>query len=441
MNPLETDDWQNAYTENQGFADSLKRTGALLIPVLVTLIIPMFYTIFYVFNLINAMPINKMKSTAQAVIYISPGAALALLALAFSFLTLNLMLKNAGAFLKDFYSLPDSINVKELTGLRVFGRMPTPPPLSKLIKFPILKIKNGKIEPAENWQSIIGGPGKLQVEPGNAVYLERGNQFSRVLGQGPAFIDLHERIKVIVNLGPQSIFFDVNAWTKDGICIDLKAKGEYFLGSPKRNLQNENMLIPFDAKAVQQAVEAALKSGKEGHEWIKSAIGKTKSALSSYIAKKELEEIFMNDEQLFTKTTMDTLLKEINENLKNSGAYLSYFQIIDVEMREEITTQRLEAWESIYKRDRILAKGENKAHQIREHERVQAEIQRDLIYTLANGLERIDAADTEKMLQTVYNMLDRDARNSWWRSTSSMENRDSSQNMEDFDPQAPDEEE
>jgi hypothetical protein len=438
MNPSEPDKWQTAYTENRGFDDSLKRTGALLIPVLITLIIPLFYTILYIFKVLTTTPANKMSSALQLISNISPGFALALLALSGSFMTLSLIKKDAGTFLQTFYNLPDSIKVGELTGLRIFGRMPLPPPLSRLIKFPLLKVKNGKIEPLENWQAIIGGPGKLQIEPGNAVYLECGNKFSRVLGQGFAFMDLHEQIKAVVNVGPQSRVFEVSAWTQDGIHIKLTAKGEYFLGSPERNSKNENMLIPFNAEAVQKAVEAALKSGKEGHEWIEGAIGKTKGILSGYIANKGLDEIFIHGARLFTKANMDALLKEINGKLQDSGAYLSYFQITDVTMHDDITDQRLETWESTHKKQQILVAGENKARQILESKKTHAEIQRNLIHTLANGLERIDAAsDTEQMLQKVYALLDREVTNSWWNYSSSREDYESSKENDNSDAQQP----
>jgi hypothetical protein len=407
MDTLESSKWQNAYTENKGFDDSLKRTGALLIPTLVALIIPFFYVIYYVFRLLNEISTEKISSSAQVVIYLSPGIILALLIFVFFFLSLTLILRSAGAFLKEFYNLPDSINIKSLVGLRVFGRMPTPPPLSQIVKFPSINVKNGNVEPVENWHTLIGGPAKLQIDPGNAVYLERGDQFSRVVGQGTTFLDLHERIKAVVHLGPQSRIFEVSAWTKDGIRIDLQAKGEYFLGSPERNTQNESMLIPFDAEAVRKAVEQTLMSGKEGHEWIEGAIGKTKGILSNFITNRHLEEIFKEDMRLFTKATMETLLMNINQSLENSGVHLSHFQITDANTHKEITNQRLESWETDYKSHEIIIESKGKAHQIREREKARAEMQRNLIYTLANGLERIDLENfSEPLLLSITALLD-----------------------------------
>jgi len=406
MNSSEPHQWQNAYTENHGFADSLKRTGDLLIPVFVILLIPIFYAILHLFNLLSNAQADESSSTVM-IQYIITGILLMLAPVIFTIISLTFILKTAGSFLKTFHTLPDSIKINEVVALRVFGRVPMPPPLSTVVKFPTVTAKDGKSDPTENWHTIIGGPAKLKIESGNAVYLERGEHFSRVVGQGNAFMELNEKIKAVVNVGPQSKTFEVNAWTKDGIKVDLKVKGEYFLGSAERNQQNENILIPFDPEAIRNAVEQTLKNGKAGHEWIESAIGKTKGALSNFISNRYLEEIFMDDNRLFTKPTMDELLMNINKNLKSSGVYLSHFQITDADMQPEITEQRLETWETAYKTHEILTKGEVKAYQIRMREKARAETQRDLIITLANGLDRIDSNNfPEPLLLSISALLD-----------------------------------
>ncbi len=406
MNSSDPAQPQKAYTEHKGFADSLKRTGGLLIPVIVGPLRPIFYAIFYLLNLLSRAQADNLPRDTQ-IQYTVMGIILIFTPIIFAGFIFKFMLKNAGAFLKTFHNLPDSINIKEVVGLRVFGRIPTPPPLSTLVKFPTVTAKDGKCDPLENWHTAIGGPVKLKIEPGNAVYLEREDRFSRVAGQGNEFMELHEKIKAVVNVGPESKTFEVSAWTKDGIKLDIKVKGEYFLGQFERNEQSENLLIPFDPTAIRNAVEQTLISGKEGHEWIEGSIGKTKGALSSHISNRHLEEIFMEDNRLFTKPTMDDLLANINESLQSSGVSLSHFQITNVEMQKEITDQRLETWETVYKTHEILTDSEIKARHIREHEKVRAEIQRDLILTLANGLDRMDSNNfPEPLLLSISTLLD-----------------------------------
>lgn len=402
------------YTENQGFDDSLKRTGALLIPFLMALALPLLYSIFYIFRALSLMPKEGLTTTQALLRHVAPGAALALLAVVSCALALGAVARNAGTFLRDFYRLPDSVNERKLAGLRIFGRTPTPPPLSKIIKFPLLKIKDGKIESDPYHQAAVGGPAKLQIDAGNAVYIERGVQSARVAGQGSAFLECYETIRAVVNLGPQSRTFTLSAWTRDGIRVDLQAKGEYFLGARERTRHNENVLIPFDAETVKKAVEETLRGGKEGHEWMEVAVGKTKGAISAYISERELEEIFAGDGRLFSKQTIASLLEKINDGLRNFGAHLSFFQILNAETHEAIAAQRLKRLEVENKGYMTVALGEDKARHIRERQRGHAEMQRDLIHTLANGLERIDAANAKIMLEQVYQLLDREINHPWY---------------------------
>ena len=73
-------------------------------------------------------------------------------------------------------------------------------------------------------------PAKLKISTGHALYLERGGYFSRVVGQGSAFLEWNERIITVVNVSPRNEEISVTAWTREGIKVTVNAKGEYFLG-------------------------------------------------------------------------------------------------------------------------------------------------------------------------------------------------------------------
>jgi len=435
---------QNTHTESQAFSASLQRTGALLIPIILALVIPLFYLIYDTFRSLSEIPIKEMTSTRQMIFYLAPNALYGLAIFAFVGATFAAVFAQARAFTQTFYNLPESANVKEIVNLRVWGKIPLPPPLNKLAKFPVIKVKDGKLDPAENWQTLIGGPAKLQIETGNALYLERGVFFSRMVGQGGGFLDLDERIKTVLHLGPQSKEFEVSAWTKDGILITLTVKGEYFLGSPEREAQDESALIPYDAEAARQAVEQTLMSGKEGHQWIDGAIGKTKGALSDFICDRYLEEVFREETRLFTKATMDALTKKINDGLKPSGICMKMLQITNAKTHEDITEQRMQNWEANYKSQEKILESKGRAHEIHEREKARAEMQRDLIYALANGLERINVGNfPEPLLLSVAAFLDQSMSNPEVRSVlakEALETLEKTQEIMKFNLQMPGEE-
>ena len=404
----EPKDWQNVYTQKQGFADSMQRAGLMLIPIFILLLVPLFFAIFRL-----AASLEKGQSeglgTNAILFIIIMGALLFFLAIIFTILILRHLFTTAGAFLKIFFDLPSSINISQIISLRVFGRPPLPLPLSLWFKFPTVNVKNGKLDPQENWQMQIGGPVKLNIEPGSAVYLERGTRFSRVAGQGGTFLELYETVKTVISTGPQSEDFSLTAWTREGIRVNLKARGEYFLGSATRNKGEENLLFPYDPASARSAVEQTLLSGKEGHEWIKSALGKTIGALSEYISSRYLEEIFIannNNEQLLSTATMNDLALKINGSLQKSGVLFSHLQIIDVELPEQVNQQRIRIWETNQKTHATVTESEVKAYQLRSQKKALAEMLRDLVFTLANGMERTDSNKfTEKLLSSIYAVI------------------------------------
>jgi hypothetical protein len=291
----------------------------------------------------------------------------------------------------------------------VFGIPPLPPPLSTWIKFPEVKLKDGKLDPPDHWSTIVGGPVKLDIGAGHALYLERGGYFSRVVGQGSAFLDWNERISAAVNVGPHNEEIPVTAWTKDGIKVVVKAKGEYFLGHTRTEVE-ENILIPCDPESIRKAVDYTFRSGREANEWLKSATGQTIGILSAYISNHFLDDLFLKDNNTFTllsNANVSELLATINAKLQVYGVYLSDFQIIEFILPPKVEKQRRKIWEANHKNFAVVANGEVKAYQIRMREKARAEMQRNLIFTLTNGLDRIDSTNfPEPLLLSLSALFD-----------------------------------
>ena len=399
--------WQDAYTERRAFTDSLQRAGVLLIPSIFILTIPTFFGIFRLLSWLTQAQAGETTKGGLILIMVA-GFSVIFIPVIFFIFSLIHLLKNAGKFLMIFYDLSDSIYDTKMVGLRVFGRPPMPPPLSGIFKFPVIKAANGKLDPPESWQAKIGGPAKLKIEAGNAIYLERGNHFSRVVGQGIAFLEVHETIKTVLNTGPQSEEFSVTAWTRDGIRIILKAKGEYILGSAGRSGWDGSELYSYDPESVRKAVEDTFAAGREGHEWSKSAVGKTVGFLGEYISGKYLDDIFISakDGQLLTTATMSFLLKEVNSRLDKSGIRISHMQILDVELPKEVNQQRIKLWETGHKTYAAISESEVRAYQLGVQKKALANMVHDFVFTLANGLERLEKTNTtDKLLSSIYEVI------------------------------------
>ncbi len=393
--------WQDLYLEKTAHFDSLGRAGTILIPSVAIIVFPLLFLIFYAGRVI--------LGASNRYLGIALGISLILAPLFFTGYGIRYLFKSAAAFLKEFHKIPDSKNAKVITRLQIMGIPALPPPLSNVAKFEEVTVKNGKLEPPDHWSSIIGGPVRLKIQSGNALYIERGGKFSRVVGQGQAFLHWDERIATAINVGPQYEKFQSTAWTKDGIKLEIEGIGEYFLGG-ERQEGDENIFIPYDPESIRKAVEFTFKSGKDANEWIRSAIGNTIGALNSLIANKYLDELFMesrNESPLLSTKNMQELVERIKSKLLEYGVTLSSLQITNITPPPHVNRERMRTWEVERKNLSTIATGEVKAYQIRMREKARAEMQRDLIVSIANSLENIDATNfPEPLLLTLSNYLD-----------------------------------
>jgi len=393
--------WQDLYLEKNAHFDSLGRVGAILVPSLLIIVFPSLFLVFFAGYIIQGFS-NPYFSIVIAIILI-------LIPLAFTGFGIGYLINTAATFLEQFHNISTYAKAKEVAHLQIMGKPAFPPPLSNLFKFGEVTVKDGKLEPPDHWSSIIGGPVRLKIQSGNALYIERGGKFSRVVGQGQAFLHWDERITASVNVGPRYEPFHATAWTKDGIKLEIDGMGEYFLGR-ERQEGDENLLIPYDPESVRKAIEYTLKSGKEINEWIKPAIGNTIGALNSLIAKKYLDELFMesrNESPLLSTKNMQELVEGIKSKLLEYGVMLSSLQITNIKTPPHVNQERLRTWEVERKNLSTIATGEVKAHQIRMREKARAETQRDLIVSIANSLENVDAKNfPEPLLLTLSNYLD-----------------------------------
>ena len=71
-------------------------------------------------------------------------------------------------------------------------------------------MQEDKLDPQNHWSAYIGGPVKLEITSGHALYLEHFGKFSRVVGQGSAFLHWDEKFKSVINVGSKSETLEVS---------------------------------------------------------------------------------------------------------------------------------------------------------------------------------------------------------------------------------------
>lgn len=310
----------------------------------------------------------------------------------------------ATSFFTDFHQPPEGIEPAKIIKYRLHGRFKLPPPFTMIFQFKYIMAKEGELVKADQWPAwmarTLGGPLLLIVFDGCALYLERGNRFSRVVGPGDKvpFLEWYETIKYVVDLRPKVREDKFDVWTKDGIKIEVKARIECRIGDPKNKDPEGKLVYPYDPIAAQKAIERyALRwpTCPEGEPaeftWIDAVWGQVTGIVPGYIGSRTLDDLFMENRkngQIFSPNAVQGIFDQLNNATNGFGVFVTDFQILEVKIPPEVEEYQKEYWRAGKQRITTILDGQAKALYIRSREKARADAQRDLILSIADGLEK-----------------------------------------------------
>ncbi len=417
--------WQGQLSSREARWSDLLRIGLVIVPPIFLLVIAYLYLIFYLALLgeNNLMPENVTGFSIFLLEIILVGIGLLPLVSALAFLAL--LFRNGANLFVDLYNPPKPVSgnrksekVGSLIRRRVLGVPPMPAPLDKIISYPFILFKEPILE-KDHWARWLGGPATLIIYDGVALYLERCNRFSRVVGPGMPipFLDRYETIKAVVDLRLISASREIpRVWTKDGIPAHLVVKFDCQINNTRAN--NGLLVYPFDPAEVKKVVERMVvrfshdKSSLVETEWVENTWGRISGILAAYIASHRMDELFLTehgDIHILSKTATETLMKRFNDSLKDDGVRILSFKILDAILPDSINTQRVEYWQAEKKSDIVTRNGETQANRFRSQEKSNAEAQRDIMSVIMNSLERMDKDNvTESLLFSLSNILEQE---------------------------------
>jgi hypothetical protein len=280
-----------------------------------------------------------------------------------------------------------------------------------------LIVMDTKLQSSSHWSTWLGGPAFLIIYDGFAVYLERGNCFSRVVGASTiTYLDPRETLKAIVDLRPQIRDGQVSAWTKDGIRIKLKMRVEFQIEpGPSKNPSDTKLVYPFNPVAVRKAVEFTAVRFRDGMlqeaDWCEGTIGNITGLVGRHIYSRRIDELFLSNggnAQILSPAVITRFIEQANIGLvRDSGVHILSLQITDIEISPDVYRQRLDIWEA--EKDSLVTRirGEAQAYEVRTNEAVQAMAQRDLIVAIARSMGKVDPSRfPESLLLSVSSILD-----------------------------------
>lgn len=416
--PENPSDWQMAYTREDAFkecgknaerSDMFLLAGVLVLSAFIALV---------------AIPkIGKLSFHPNAYVWLGMFFALVV----FVFLLLALVQARASRFaakfLTDFYQPPEGMDLDKIIEYRLRGKFKLPPPFNMLSQFQYIMARDGEIVKSDKWPAWcarnLGGPILLIVFDGCALYLERGNRFSRIVGPGDKipFLEWYETIKYVVDLRPKIQEGEISVWTKDGINIKLKIQIECRIGDSKKNDPTASLVYPYDPISVKKAIERhavrwPLQPEGEPSEftWVDAAWGQVTGIVPGYIGSRMLDDLFMENRksgQILSPNAVQEIFDKLNQVTNGFGVYITDFQILELKIPKEVEEHQKEHWKAEKQSIATVIEGQAKAFGIRTREKARADAQYDIILAIAEGLEKNrDGKFTEPVLLSLSGVLD-----------------------------------
>ncbi len=177
----------------------------------------------------------------------------------------------------------------------------------------------------------LGGPGKVVIQPGNAVVFERGGAISRIAGAGVVLTKRFEVIREVIDLRKQFHLETIEAVTADKITVKVEAAVIYQIlpadKTPGGNRITDNMdLYPVTEEILRKAAFGGTAGG-----WHGFCRGTPLNIVRDQIMARTLDDLFENDGSANSRTIREieeTAVSEANKFAANMGV-----EIIGVDIR------------------------------------------------------------------------------------------------------------
>lgn len=285
-----------------------------------------------------------------------------------------------------------------------------------------VSVHQGKIEPetSDRTAQIIGGPAWLIVEEGNAVLLERGAGFSRIVGTGIHRLAPHERVRGVIDLRAHYRKGSSNVLTKDGIPVKMDVDLTFRVteknvpGDPqsappppplgplsrlrrrlglrvRRDLLETSRPHRFSRETVRRLVyETAIFSPDQPPDWTNSFYNVRSGDITDQIANRRLDEISApEDVQVHPRAE---IARKGQEDARKVASALG-IEILDMTLGviepqdkyQHIASQIIANWKIEWERRAKLLEAQAQANRTQLLEEARAEAQANMIQALNEG--------------------------------------------------------
>jgi hypothetical protein len=305
---------------------------------------------------------------------------------------------SGAAYVRDIYNLKDFGVAMRYVLSSMFS-----------IRYPTLRIDGGKMDiPAgvTNPMEVIGGPGTVLIEPGNAVIFRKLNEASDISITQAYFLEPFEKIGSIASLEDQEgLLDDVLTVTRDGIRVKLRDVHFRYRIVPMEvdgRIINRSLESPYPySEDAMRSMAYNLSINADGPDpWSAAVHRAVKSAITDYIMRNSID--YLTAPRTDTESPREGMRIELfserrQASLREMGAELVWIDVghIDI-VGDEVDQQRVQAWASDFIGNTKLAQAFAEAKHLAYTDYARGEAQAEMILAITEGLAGVDLTTSTK---------------------------------------------
>ena len=288
-------------------------------------------------------------------------------------------------FIQDIYELESFWNVFQYLFASFFG-----------VLYPSLSVHGGKKslkEGEENLLDIIGGPGFVSVQTGNAVLFEgRGGQVA-IHTSGRHFVPRFETIQPIALEDQYGEMEGITAMTRDGFDVKIGRTRFRFRLLASEGARSGQNPYPYSEEAIFDMVYNRTVSDQGLGDWGSGVASDIRRVLIEYINRHTLDELTAphmtgGDPRGDMKSGLRSRM--VSNNLRRRGAELLWIDIGSFEIsNKQVEQQRLSTWQAKWMGDARLARSYGEAQRLAYQEIGRAEAQAEMVISIMHALSDV----------------------------------------------------
>lgn len=236
----------------------------------------------------------------------------------------------------------------------------------------------------------LGGPGTVQISPGEVAVTELNGRFLRVLAPGRHHLQRFETVYALLSLHTQERSITaVSLTTKDGINLQADLHLTFRLRSG--DLPTPENPYPFDAEAIRSAAYAqTIMPDNRVLGWDTLPERLARAKLVQIIRSYRLDELLRLPREAEERhyAIQQRLLNDLRAPLREKGIDLLGVLISPLELPEAVTRQYVQNWQIDWEVQRHIQDADSKAAALEEMELARAEAEITMVQAIVEGVQR-----------------------------------------------------